>query len=418
MGRVAIIGGARTPFVKAGGKFSEQGLLDLSLFAVESLVGRLQIGADEVQELAFGTVLIDPRIPNLAREIVLRSESVAKSVGGHFVSNNCITGLVAVSLIAEAIRGGRIKGGIAGGAESMSSPALSLSRKADQWFTKLSRMRTTGERLKHLLAFSPAYLAPIPPSPKEPSTGLTMGQHCELMAQAMGIERATQDAIAYRSHMNAAKAQSEQFFAQEIVPFAGVFQDNIVRGDTSLEKLATLKPVFERSEKGTITAGNSSALTDGASAVFLMAEEEARRKNREILGFIEGIEFTSVRPEEGLLMAPVLAVPRLLRRLQIPLDEIDLFEIHEAFGAQVAANLKGWAEGWSCYPALESIGVVPEDKINIHGGSIALGHPFAATGGRLLTTLVNSLKAKSLHRGLISVCAAGGMGCALLVTRE
>ncbi len=414
--RVALVGGCRTPFVKAGGVYSKFSLLDLGIHAVTSLVARLKLKPDDIDELSYSTVLLDPRLSNFAREIVLRSD-LPKNLSAHSVTNNCISGLVAMNLIREGIVAGRIRSGIAGGAESMSCPALTWHPKAEALFLKLSRARTLGERLAAVLKYRPKYIFPVPPSPKEPSTGLTMGQHCELTAQEFAIPREIQDRIAFRSHNNAAKAQAADILNQEISPFAGVDKDNLIRGNTDLEKLAKLTPVFDRSDKGTLTAGNSSALTDGASAVCLMSEEEAKRQGREALAYVDGVEFSAIAPGEGLLMAPALALPRLMERFNLRVSDIDRFEIHEAFGAQVAANIEVWENGWSRYPSLKPIGKIPEEKINVNGGSIAIGHPFAATGGRLLTSLALEMKRKNLRTGVISVCAAGAMAGAVLLRR-
>lgn len=414
MSKVAIVGGVRTPFVKAGGVFASASFIDMGLHVVQSLVTKIGLDAGKIDELAFSTVLLDPRVPNAAREIVLRS-SLPKTVGGHFISNNCISGLVAANFIAESIQSGRIQCGLAGGSESMSRPTLTLRNKGEEFFLKLARARSLGERIKIISSFRPKFLMPVPPSPKEPSTGLTMGQHCELSAQEFSIARAIQDEIALKSHQNAARAKEKGILATEIVEFLGVKQDNLIRSDTTIEKLTKLPPVFERSQKGTISAGNSSALTDGASVVCLMSEEEASRQNKEILGYIEGIEFAAINPNDGLLMAPAIALPKLLAKTKLSIDQIDLFEIHEAFSAQVAANLMLWERGWSKYPQAKSIGKIPAEKINVNGGSIALGHPFAATGGRLILSTVNELRRRRQKTGVISVCAAGAMAAAALI---
>lgn len=420
MNKVAIVESVRTPFVKAGTAFSSLSTLDLSCAVVYGLVNKDTVkgllSPADIEEIAFGTVLLDPRTPNLAREIVLRTE-LPKSIGAHFVSNNCITGLVAANYVAEAISNGRIKIGVAGGAESMSRPTLTLRAKGEAWFLKLARAKTLGQKLFALSQFKPRYLLPVPPSPKEPSTGLTMGQHCELTVQEMQISRAIQDQIAFRSHQTAAAATKNGYFKDELIELAGVTRDTLVRADTTLEKLAKLPPVFDRTEKGTLSAGNSSALTDGASAVLLMSEAEAKKRGAKILGYISAVEFAAVSPHEGLLMAPAVALPNLFKKTGLTVNEIDLFEIHEAFGGQVASNLSAWEKGWSKRPHLAPIGKIPEEKINVNGGSIALGHPFAATGGRLIGSLSRELQRRDAKRGVISVCAAGGMACAMLIER-
>ena len=413
--RVAIVGGVRTPFVRAGGVFSKYSALDLGKHVVVSCVEKLRLDPSTINELYFGTVLLDPRIPNLSREIILRS-GLPKTIDGHFIANNCITGLVAASAAVDAIASGRIHCALVGGSESMSQPTLTFPRKGENFFFKLNKAKTLGAKLSLLTSFRPGFLAPQAPSPKEPSTGLTMGQHCELMAQEFKISRREQDEIALMSHQRAAEAQRDGTLQSQIVPLGDVKDDNLIRADTSLEKLSTLPAVFDRSAQGTISAGNSSALTDGASVVCLMSEEMARQQGREIFGYLEGVQFASVPPGDGLLMAPALALPNLLSRFGLQFDQIDLFDVHEAFAAQVLCNLKVWRDGWNRYPNLPVKGNVPYDRMNVEGGSIALGHPFAATGGRLLVNMCQALKKRALKRGAISVCAAGGGAAAALVS--
>jgi acetyl-CoA acetyltransferase family protein len=413
--RIAIVGGVRTAFVKAGGVFSRYSSLDLGKHVVVACVEKLGINPSVIDELYFGTVLLDPRYPNLAREIVLRS-GLPKSISGHFVSNNCITGLVAANAAREAIASGRIRAAIVGGSESMSCPTLTFPRKGEEFFIRLSRARSLKERLKLLLKFRPGFVAPQAPSPKEPSTGLTMGQHCELMAQEYGISRAKQDELAFRSHQSSVAAREQGILSGQIVSLGGVSEDNLVRADTSLEKLGSLPAVFDRSARGTISAGNASALTDGASAVCLMAEDFARQQGLPIRGYLDSVDFAAVPPGDGLLMGPVLALPRVMRRLGWTVESVDLFEVHEAFAAQVLCNLRAWEEGWSRYPTESPLGRIPSERMNIFGGSIALGHPFAATGGRLLLNACDALKARGAKRAVISVCAAGGGAAAAAVS--
>jgi acetyl-CoA acetyltransferase family protein len=412
--RVAIVGGARTPFVKAGGVFSHLSSLDLGLEVVSACVDRVGIDPTLVDELFFGTVLLDPRYPNLAREIILRS-GLPKSVTGHFVSNNCITGLVAASSAVDAIRSGRIKVAIVGGSESMSMPTLTYPRAGEEFFLALARRRDLVGKLRSLSAFRPRFLVPQAPSPKEPSTGLTMGQHCEIMAQEFQISRSAQDEVALLSHQRASKAQGEGILGTDISEVGEVVSDGLIRENTSLEKLAGLKPVFDRSGKGSITAGNASALTDGASAVCLVEEGFANEHGLHIHGYIEEFSFASVPPGDGLLMAPALAVPRLMNSCGIDFGAVDAFEIHEAFAAQVLCNEAAWRDGWSLYPDLDSLGPIDPEKRNIFGGSIALGHPFAATGGRMLLNACQLLSNASRRRVLISICAAGGGAGAVTV---
>jgi acetyl-CoA acetyltransferase family protein len=412
--QVAIVGGVRTPFVKAAGVFSRYSSLDLAKHVVVGCVEKVGLDPSLIDELFFGTVLLDPRYPNIAREVILRS-GLPKSISGHFVSNNCITGLVAANTAREAIVSGRIRAALIGGSESMSTPTLTFPRKGEEFFIKLSRARSLKDKIRLLAKFRPGFVFPQAPSPKEPSTGLTMGQHCELMAQEFGIARLEQDALAYRSHQRAHAGRERGITAKQILPLGDCKEDNLVRGDTSLDKLAALPAVFDRSAKGTISAGNASALTDGASAVCLMEESLAREQGLPVLGYIEHIECASVPPGDGLLMGPALALPRLLHRCGWKVADVDCFEIHEAFAAQVLCNLRVWKDGWSRYPHIPAIGEIPQDKINIFGGSIALGHPFAATGGRLLLNACHSLHENGGSRAVISVCAAGGGAAAVAI---
>lgn len=417
MARVAIVGGYRTPFSKAGTSLAKYSFLELGMAVVKGTIEKLGLDPHQIGEFVFGTVLLDPRLPNFARETIVRS-GLPLSIPAHSVSNNCISGLVAATVIAEAIKAGRISVGLAGGSESMSRPALAWKPEAEEFFLRLARARSMGERLSTLLAYRPGFMLPIPPSPKEPSTGLTMGQHCEISTKDFKISRETQDTIALASHRNAARAQQQGYLSEEIIPLGGADKDNLIRGDTTADKLAKLKPVFDRSEAGSITAGNASALTDGASVVCLMSESEAAKQGREVLAFLDDVEYAALAPKDGLLMAPGLALPRLMHRNGLSTDSVDRFEIHEAFGAQVAANLKVWKEGWTKFPELRPIGEIPSEKVNVNGGSIAIGHPFAATGGRLLISAARELKRSGKNTAVLSVCAAGGMGCAMLLRRS
>jgi acetyl-CoA acetyltransferase family protein len=369
--RVAIVAGARTPFVKAGKAFASLGPLAMARHAVYGLLERHHVDPAEVESLAFGVVVPERGKPNLAREIVLET-GLPAHIEAQTVSSYCITGLRTATVIADAIARGRIGCGIAGGVEWLSG--------AD------------------------------PATFKEPTTGLTMGEHMEITRREWGIPRERQDEIALASHRNAVAARER--LACEIVPLEGVDRDTGPREDTSLEKLAKLPPVFDPS--GTITAGNSSPVTDGASAVLLMSEERAKAEGREPLAFIEAMEYAALHPNEGLLMAPAIAVPRLLKRTGVRLADIDLIEIHEAFAAQVLANVAAWEQGWKA-PATDPVDWA---RVNVNGSSIAIGHPWAATGGRILTTLAYEMVRRKARRGLVSICAAGGMAGAFLLTRS
>jgi len=369
--RVAIVAGARTPFVKAGKAFASIGPLALAKHAVRGLLDRHKVDPQGIDAIAFGAVVPERHKPNLAREIVFEA-GLPPHIEAQTVSSYCITGLRTATIIAEAISDGRISAGIAGGVEWLSGSD--------------------------------------PSTFNEPSTGLSMGQHTEITRKEWGISRARQDEIALASHRNAVAARER--LAQEILPFDGIAGDTGPRPDTSLERLATLNPAF--GADGTITAGNSSPVTDGASAVLLMSEKRARQEGRAPLAFIEAMEYAALHPKEGLLMAPAIAVPRLLDRVGLRLKDIDLIEIHEAFAAQVLANAAAWEKGWKG-PATDPVNW---DRVNVNGSSISVGHPWSATGGRILTTLAYEMARRNARYGLISMCAAGAMAGAFLLTRE
>jgi len=339
--------------------------------AVRGLLDRHEVDARRVDALAFGVVVPERGKPNLAREIVLEA-GLPAGIEAQTLSSYCITGLRTATVIADAIARGRIQCGVAGGVEWLSG--------AD------------------------------PGTFREPTTGLTMGEHMELTRREWRIPRERQDEVALASHRNAVAARDR--LAAEIVPVEGVDHDTGPRPDTSMEKLAALKPSF--AADGTITAGNASPVTDGASAVLMMSEARAREEGREPLAFIDGIEYAAIHPDEGLLMAPAITVPRLLRRAGLSLADIDLLEIHEAFAAQVLANVMAWEQGWRDTP----LSPVDWQRVNVNGSSVAIGHPWAATGGRILTTLAHEMRRRRARRGLISICAAGAMAGAMLLTRD
>ncbi len=410
--RVAIVGGMRTPFVKAGTTFKDIPPLQLSSHAVKGVVDKFNLDPAQIDLLVWGRVLHDPFISNLAREIVFDLKLPA-SIRAHLVSNNCITGIHAITDVADAIGQGRAEIGIAGGVESMSTVPVMFGREASAIFLEAGMARSLSDRLKVLARLRPRHFFPVPLSFQEPSTGLTMGQHAEISNKEWHISRQEQDEIALRSHLRAAAATADGRLPAEIHPLVGIARDTIVRGDTSMEKLASLAPVFDRSAAGTITAGNASPLTDGASAVLLMSEQRASRDGHAPLAFIRAIEYAAIDPADGLLMAPGLAVPRLLKRTGLSLADIDLVEVHEAFGGQVACNLAAWEKGWKD----EAIGQVDPERLNVLGSSISVGHPFGATGGRIVTTLANEMARRNARYGLVSICAAGAMAAAMLLER-
>ena len=369
--RVAIVAGARTPFVKAGQAFAKLSPLALATHAVRGLVSRHNVDPAGIEAIAFGAVVPERGKPNIAREIVFEA-GLPASIEAQTVSSYCITGLRTATIIADAIARGRISAGIAGGVEWLSG--------AD------------------------------PATFREPTTGLSMGEHMEITRKQWEIPRTRHDEIALASHRNAVAAADK--LAAEIVPLEGVAKDSGPRPDTSLERLATLKPAF--GADGTITAGNASPVTDGASAVLLMSEERAQREGRRPLAFIEAMDYAALHPDEGLLMAPAITVPRLLARAGLELADIDLLEVHEAFAAQVLANAAAWERGWKG-PAT---GRIDWSRVNVNGSSVAVGHPWSATGGRILTTLANEMARRDARYGLISICAAGAMAGAFLLSRR
>lgn len=409
---VAVVGGLRTPFVKAGTVFRKHSALALSTHCVNGLLAEQDLQRGSVDELVYGVTVVDPRVPHLAKEAVLSSD-LDPGVRALTITDNCITGTSAISSVYDSIAAGRADVGIAGGVESMSNPAVLFGEGASRAFLDAASAETMGGRLRHLARLRPWDFTPTTPGIEEPSTGLSMGEHAELMVKEWGISREAQDEIAYRSHMNAHRATRDGRLGEEIRPLDGIEEDQLIRPDTSLEKLSSLPPVFDDSPTGTITAGNSSPLTDGASAVVLMSEERARREQREPLALITGFEYAAIHPDDGLLMAPGVAVPRLLRRTGLELEDIDLIEMHEAFGGQVACNLRAWEEGWK----EPRIGRVESGKLNQLGSSIAVGHPFSATGARIVTTLANEMKRRDAKRGLVSICAAGAQASAMLLER-
>ena len=411
--RVAVIGGARTPFAKAGTHLKERTALELGVHAVDGALIKLDLDPEVVDQLVYGIVTLDARVPHLAREVNFSSK-LPDSVRSVTVTDNCITSITAIESAHDSITGGRSQVGIAGGVESMSNPSVLWSRNATRVLSDFQGAKSTREKAGILARLRPGDFVPRPPGVNEPSTGLSMGEHTEITVKEWGISRSEQDEIAYRSHMNAAAAAEDGRLTAEIHPLDGITQDTIVRPGTSMEKLAKLPPVFDRSPEGTLTAGNSSPLTDGAASVVLMAESAAREHGHEPLAFIRAIEFASISPDDGLLMGPGVAVPRMLARAGLKLDDFDIIEMHEAFGGQVASNLAAWEHGWKEDP----IGKVDRDKLNPLGGSIAIGHPFAATGSRIVTQLANEMARRDARYGLISICGAGATAAAMILERS
>ena len=423
--RVAIVRGIRTPFAKAGTVLKELSATQLGKLAVVELLQRAEIDPHTVQALAFGTVVPSVQAPNIAREVSL-IPMLPKGVEAFTVSRACASANQAITDAADQIALGHYDVMVAGGAESLSNVPILHSPGFAEAMVAASKAKSLPAKVQALARIRPRDLVPIAPAIAEPTTGESMGQSAEKMAKVNQVPRAEQDQLALRSHRLAAAGTADGRLTSEIAPVyvgreldTAVTSDNGIREATSFEALSALKPVFDK-RYGTVTAGNASPLTDGAAAVLLMSEERARAEGVEPLGYIRSYAYAALDPGEQLLMGPVLATPVALKRAGLALADIDLVEMHEAFAAQVLANLAGftsraWAEraGFA-----EPVGEVDRSKLNVMGGSIAVGHPFGATGARILTTLLNELRRRDGQFGLMTVCAAGGMGHAMVVERE
>ena len=421
---MAIVAGVRTPFTKAGTLLKSLSAIDLGKLVVAELIERSEVSPKEVQALVFGTVVPSVVAPNIAREVSL-IPVLPKGVQAFSVSRACASANQAITDAADQIALGHIDVAIAGGSESLSNIPILHSREMSDILVAASKAKSIGQRVGILSRIRPAHFIPITPAIAEPTTGETMGESAEKMAKLNQIPREEQDQFALRSHRMAAAGVQDGRIPAEIVPVyvppkyeTIATADNGIRSDTSYDQLAALKPVFDR-KYGSVTAGNSSPLTDGAAAVLLMSEAKARSLGYAPLGFIRSYAYAAVDPGEQLLQAPVLAAPIALSRAGLTLKDIDLVDMHEAFAAQVLSNLKGftskeWAEraGFS-----HPVGEVDRSKLNVLGGSIALGHPFGATGARITTTLLNELGRRGGQFGLMTVCAAGGLGFAMVVER-
>lgn len=422
--RVAIVAGVRTPFAKAGTVLRTLSAVDLGRACVAELVQRTDLDGQLVDAIVFGTVVPSVLAPNIAREVALLPH-FPKSIPAYTVSRACASANQAITDAADQIALGHADVVIAGGAESLSNVPILHSRGFADALVAASRAKSMGARVKALSRIRPRDLVPITPAIAEPSTGETMGQSAEKMAKINHIAREEQDQFALRSHRLAHAGTVDGRLTAETAPVWAppkfeqwLAVDNGIREDTTIEQLRALKPVFDRTY-GTVTAGNSSPLTDGGAAVLLMSEDRARALGYQPMGFIRSYAYAALDPGEQLLMAPVLAAPVALARAGLGLGDMDLIEMHEAFAAQVLSNLRGfesraWAEraGFSA-----PVGEVDRAKLNVLGGSIAIGHPFGATGARITTTLLNELARRDGQFGLMTVCAAGGMGFAMVVER-
>lgn len=419
--RVAIIGGNRIPFARSNTAYSKLNNQELLTSALRGLVDRFDLQGKQLGEVVAGAVIKHSRDFNLTREAAL-SSGLAPETPAYDIQQACGTGLEAAILVANKIALGQIECGIAGGTDTTSDAPIGVSEGLRSILLDLNRAKTNGERLKILSRFRPGDLKPALPQNGEPRTGMSMGEHAQVTADEWSIPRDEQDLLAWESHQKLMKAYEEGFFDDLITPLAGLEKDNILRPDTTLEKLATLKPVFDR-DKGTMTAANSTALTDGASCVLLASEEWAKANNLEVkawLTFSEVAAVDFVEKKEGLLMAPAYAVPRVLNKAGLALQDFDFYEIHEAFASQVLSTLKAWEDPVFCKDKLgmeKPLGSIDRAKLNVKGSSLATGHPFAATGGRIVATLAKLLEEKGSGRGLISICAAGGQGITAILER-
>ncbi len=422
--RVAIVAGVRTPFARAGTVLRSFSAIELGRLAVSELMQRTELDGALVEAIVYGTVVHSVLAPNIAREIGLMP-ALPKGVDAYTVSRACASSNQAITDAADQIALGHRDVVIAGGAESLSNVPILHSRGMSDALVAASRAKSLGGRLSALARIRPRDLVPITPAIAEPSTGETMGQSAEKMAKINRIQREDQDQFALRSHRLAAVGTQDGRLTAEIstvwVPpryDLAVSSDNGIRTETSIEQLRLLKPVFDR-RYGSVTAGNSSPLTDGASAVLLMSEERARTLGYAPLAFIRSYSYAALDPGEQLLMAPVLAAPVALHRAGLSLSDMDLVEMHEAFAAQVLCNLRGFeSREWAARAGFsEPVGEVDRSRLNVLGGSLAIGHPFGATGGRILTTLANELARRGGQFGLMTVCAAGGLGHAMVIER-
>ncbi|ENB9666488.1 acetyl-CoA C-acetyltransferase [Pseudomonas putida] len=420
--RVAILGGNRIPFARANGAYATASNQAMLTVALEGLVERYRLHGQRLGEVVAGAVLKHSRDMNLTRECVLGSR-LSPQTPAYDIQQACGTGLEAALLVANKIALGQIDCGIAGGVDTTSDAPIAVNEGLRHILLQANRGKSLGERLKPFLKLRPHHLKPELPRNGEPRTGLSMGEHCERMAQAWRIGRAEQDELALLSHQKLAAAYAEGWQDDLLTPFLSLTRDNNLRPDLGLEQLARLKPAFDRSGQGTLTAGNSTPLTDGASLVLLGSEAWAQQQGLPVLAYLvdgetAAVDFVTGR--EGLLMAPVYAVPRLLARNGLALQDFDYYEIHEAFAAQVLCTLKAWEDIDFCCERLgleAPLGAIDRSKLNVKGSSLAAGHPFAATGGRILANLAKLLATAGKGRGLISICAAGGQGVTVIVER-
>ncbi|MFC4065263.1 acetyl-CoA C-acetyltransferase [Actinoplanes subglobosus] len=420
--RVAVLGGNRIPFARSNSRYAEASNQDMLTAALDGLVARFGLAGEQLGEVVAGAVLKHSRDFNLTREVVLGSRLDPRTPA-YDIQQACGTGLEAAILVADKIALGRIDSGVAGGVDTTSDAPLQLNEDMRRALLELNRARTLGARLKAVAKLRPQHaLKPELPRNAEPRTGLSMGEHAAITALTWNVERAAQDELALTSHQRLAAAYDSGFFDDLLTPYLGLTRDQNLRADSSLEKLSRLKPVYGK-ENPTMTAGNSTPLTDGASAVLLASEEWAAARSLPVLAYFADAETAAVdyvHGDEGLLMAPAYAVPRMLARNGLTLQDFDYYEIHEAFASQVLSTLAAWESPSFCKEKLgldAPLGSIDRAKLNVNGSSLAAGHPFAATGGRIVATLAKLLAQRGSGRGLISICAAGGQGVVAILER-
>lgn len=423
--RIAFVAGIRTPFAKQATDFHGIPAVDLGKMVVQELVNKTGIEGDWVEQLVFGQVVQMPEAPNIAREIVLGT-SLPVGTDAYSVSRACATSFQSAVNIAEAMVAGHIRGGIAGGADSSSVLPIGVSKRLARALVDLNKAKTLGQRFSILKRLGFKDLLPVPPAVAEYSTGLSMGQTAEQMAKTHNISREDQDELTVRSHQKAHAAWEAGWLSDEVMtaypePYKKhLSRDNNIRGDSQIEKLAKLKPVFDR-KHGSVTAANSTPLTDGASAVMMMTESRAKELGLPVLGYLRSYAFAALQVEEDMLMGPSYSTPVALDRAGMSLNDLDLIDMHEAFAAQTLANMKMFASDKFAREKLgrdKAIGEIDMDKFNVLGGSIAYGHPFAATGTRMITQTLNELRRRGGGVGLTTACAAGGLGAAMIVETE
>ena len=419
--RVAIVGSQRIPFVRSFREYARTSNQEMLTATVQALVKKYSLEGKLLGDVALGAVMSSSIHWNLSREVVLGT-SLDQRTPAFNVQRACGTSLETVNLIALKIAAGQIESGIGGGSDTNSDLPIMLQQALAWKLIDINNAKSFGQRIAKIFSIRPGDLKPAYPGIVEPRTGLSMGQHTERMVKEWRVTRAEQDQLAYESHLKAAKAYEEGFYKDLVTEFKGTAKDTIVRGDTTLEKLGKLKPAFDKSAQGTMTAGNSTAFTDGAGAILLASEEFARQHQLPVQAFFHDAQSAAVDHVQGggLLMAPTIAVGLMLKRNNLTLQDFDFYEIHEAFAGQVLCTLKAWESEAYCKKEIgldKALGAIDRSKMNVKGGSLALGHPFGATGARVVGTMAKLLQENGSGRGLISVCTGGGMGVVAIVER-